>query len=53
MHGQTGFVAALPHLFMAIIVPIAGQLADRLRKHTMSTTNVRKLFNCGGQCQSS
>ncbi|KER29824.1 hypothetical protein T265_03619 [Opisthorchis viverrini] len=44
----TGFLSALPHLVMAIIVPLGGQLADRLRKNTLSTTTVRKLFNCGG-----
>ncbi|VDD81590.1 unnamed protein product [Mesocestoides corti] len=33
---------------MAIIVPISGQLADRLRKKTLTTTAVRKIFNCGG-----
>jgi len=36
---------------MTIIVPIGGQLADYLRTHNlMSTTNVRKLMNCGGEC---
>nr|QQY02504.1 vesicular glutamate transporter [Cryptocotyle lingua] len=45
---ETGFLSALPHLVMAIIVPLGGQLADRLRKKTLSTTTVRKLFNCGG-----
>ncbi|KAG7226355.1 hypothetical protein INR49_013766, partial [Caranx melampygus] len=44
-----GIVSALPHLVMTIIVPIGGQLADYLRSnHIMSTTNVRKLMNCGG-----
>jgi ACS family sodium-dependent inorganic phosphate cotransporter-like MFS transporter 6/7/8 len=34
---------------MTIIVPFGGMLADHLRKNgIMSTTNVRKLFNCGG-----
>lgn len=43
-------VSALPHLVMTIIVPIGGQLADYLRTHNlMSTTNVRKLMNCGGE----
>merc|ERR1719412_3220916 len=42
-------LAALPHLVMTIIVPFGGQLADsRRRKEILSTTNVRKLFNCGG-----
>lgn len=35
---------------MTIIVPIGGQLADYLRsKNLMSTTNVRKIMNCGGE----
>lgn len=35
---------------MTIIVPLGGQLADYLRSHNiMSTTNVRKLMNCGGE----
>lgn len=39
----------LPHLVMTIIVPIGGQIADFLRsRRIMSTTNVRKLMNCGG-----
>jgi ACS family sodium-dependent inorganic phosphate cotransporter-like MFS transporter 6/7/8 len=42
-------LAALPHLVMTAIVPIGGQMADYLRRNEiMSTTNVRKLFNCGG-----
>lgn len=46
---QTGFVGALPHLFMTSIVPSGGLLADHLRKKgILSTTLVRKLFNCGG-----
>lgn len=42
-------LSALPHLVMTIIVPIGGQIADYLRsKNLMSTTNVRKIMNCGG-----
>jgi len=42
-------IAALPHLIMTIIVPLGGQLADFLRQsEILSTTNVRKVFNCGG-----
>lgn len=45
-----GIVSALPHLVMTIIVPIGGQLADYLRSNQiMTTTNVRKLMNCGGK----
>ena len=47
---QVGLVSALPHLVMTIIVPIGGQIADFLRsRRIMSTTNVRKLMNCGGE----
>lgn len=46
---SAGFIGALPHICMTIIVPIGGILADHLRKNgILSTTNVRKLFNCGG-----
>ncbi|XP_056119665.1 vesicular glutamate transporter 1 isoform X1 [Rhinichthys klamathensis goyatoka] len=46
---KVGMVSALPHLVMTIVVPIGGQLADYLRTHNlMTTTNVRKLMNCGG-----
>ena len=42
-------LAALPHLIMTTIVPLGGQLADYLRRNEiMTTTTVRKLFNCGG-----
>ncbi|XP_048029783.1 vesicular glutamate transporter 1 [Megalobrama amblycephala] len=46
---KVGIISALPHLVMTIVVPIGGQLADYLRSHNiMTTTNVRKLMNCGG-----
>ncbi|XP_026873461.1 vesicular glutamate transporter 2.1 [Electrophorus electricus] len=46
---KVGMLSALPHLVMTIIVPIGGQIADFLRsKNLMSTTNVRKIMNCGG-----
>ncbi|XP_058231855.1 vesicular glutamate transporter 1 [Hemibagrus wyckioides] len=46
---KVGILSALPHLVMTIVVPIGGQMADYLRSnHIMSTTNVRKLMNCGG-----
>ncbi|XP_073985971.1 vesicular glutamate transporter [Rhodnius prolixus] len=46
---ETGFLGALPHLLMTIIVPCGGMLADYVRKNgILTTTNVRKLFNCGG-----
>ncbi|KAM9272158.1 vesicular glutamate transporter 1-like [Cariama cristata] len=46
---KVGLLSALPHLVMTIIVPIGGQIADFLRSRgLMSTTNVRKMMNCGG-----
>ncbi|XP_063927557.1 vesicular glutamate transporter 1 isoform X2 [Zophobas morio] len=46
---ENGFLGALPHFLMTIIVPSGGILADRLRKKgLLNTTQVRKLFNCGG-----
>ncbi|XP_076632550.1 vesicular glutamate transporter [Colletes latitarsis] len=46
---ETGVIGSLPHLLMTTIVPCGGLLADYLRKRgILSTTNVRKLFNCGG-----
>ncbi|KDR19506.1 Vesicular glutamate transporter 2 [Zootermopsis nevadensis] len=46
---ETGFIGALPHLLMTLIVPMGGLLADHVRKKgILTTTNVRKLFNCGG-----
>ena len=45
-----GLLSALPHLVMTIVVPIGGQIADHLRSRgLMSTTNVRKMMNCGGE----
>ena len=46
---QSGTISALPHLVMTFVVPFGGRLADHLRENNiMSTTNVRKVFNCGG-----
>ncbi|XP_064634745.1 vesicular glutamate transporter 1-like isoform X2 [Lineus longissimus] len=46
---KSGILSALPHLVMATIVPIGGQFADFLRyRRILTTTNVRKIFNCGG-----
>lgn len=40
---------SLPHLIMTLVVPFGGQLADYLRRNEiLGTTNVRKIFNCGG-----
>ena len=46
---QSGTLSALPHLVMTIVVPIGGNIADFLRRNCiLSTTAVRKIFNCGG-----
>ena len=46
---QSGVLAALPHLVMAIMVLVGGQIADYLRsRNIMTTTTVRKVMNCGG-----
>ncbi|XP_054632519.1 vesicular glutamate transporter 3 isoform X2 [Dunckerocampus dactyliophorus] len=46
---KVGILSAVPHMVMTIVVPIGGQLADFLRSNKiMTTTNVRKLMNCGG-----
>ncbi|XP_040200262.1 vesicular glutamate transporter 3 [Rana temporaria] len=46
---KVGLLSAVPHMVMTIIVPIGGQLADFFRsKQILSTTNVRKIMNCGG-----
>lgn len=42
-------MGALPHFLMTLVVPAGGIMADRLRKKgILTTTQVRKLFNCGG-----
>jgi ACS family sodium-dependent inorganic phosphate cotransporter-like MFS transporter 6/7/8 len=46
---QSGFLGALPHLMMTIIVPIGGHFADNFRRsQKFTTTQTRKIFNCGG-----
>ena len=46
---KIGTLAAVPHLVMTVIVPFGGRFADFLReRRILSTTNVRKIFNCGG-----
>ncbi|XP_022816205.1 vesicular glutamate transporter 1 isoform X1 [Spodoptera litura] len=45
---QTGWLSAVPYLAMAIVLQVAGHIADwMLRRGMMSRTNIRKLFNCG------
>ncbi|KAG7299633.1 hypothetical protein JYU34_016620 [Plutella xylostella] len=45
---QTGWLAAVPYLAMAIVLQVAGHLADWLLSNgKLSRTNIRKLFNCG------
>nr|XP_003706045.2 PREDICTED: vesicular glutamate transporter 2 isoform X1 [Megachile rotundata] len=46
---KTGYLSALPYLAMTIAVQFSGYLADLLRtKKILTTTQVRKIFNCGG-----
>nr|XP_027199409.1 vesicular glutamate transporter 1-like [Dermatophagoides pteronyssinus] len=46
---KSGLLGALPHLCMTFVVPFGGHLADYLRRSgKLTTTNVRKAFNCGG-----
>lgn len=44
---QAGLLSALPYMLMAVVVQIAGVMADYFRAHYFSTTVVRKLFTCG------
>ncbi|KAF6205216.1 hypothetical protein GE061_019383 [Apolygus lucorum] len=45
---KAGFLSAAPYLVMSIIMQFAGHLSDWLcNTRVMSTTNVRKVFNCG------
>lgn len=45
---QTGWLSAVPYLAMAIVLQVAGHLADSLlQRRILSRTNIRKLFNCG------
>lgn len=47
---ESGVLGALPHLCMTIVVPLGGQLADYFRRSNLLTTSqVRKVFNCGGE----
>ncbi|CAG9770536.1 unnamed protein product [Ceutorhynchus assimilis] len=45
--GKSGFLSALPYLVMSILMQISGQFADMLlSRKILSTTTVRKVFNC-------
>ncbi|XP_060517094.1 uncharacterized protein LOC132696344 [Cylas formicarius] len=47
--GKSGFLSALPYLVMAILIQFSGQWADWfLVKGILTTTQVRKIFNCTG-----
>lgn len=48
--GKSGFIGAAPYLAMAILLAISGYLADMCQtKGYLTTTQVRRYFNCGGQ----
>lgn len=45
---KTGFISAVPYLTMGILLGVSGYLADWLQvKGYMTTTQVRRYFNCG------
>lgn len=45
---SSGLLSAIPYLCMSISIPISGTLADVLQnKGILTTTQVRKYFNCG------
>ena len=47
---QAGTMAALPYVVMVVMVQVAGQLADFIRKRDiLSTTNTRRFFTAGGE----
>ncbi|XP_039749150.1 sialin isoform X1 [Pararge aegeria] len=44
----TGWLSAVPYLAMAVVLQVAGHMADwMLQMQLLSRTNIRKLFNCG------
>lgn len=46
---KAGFLSAAPYLAMGILLAISGYLADVCQvKGWLTTTQVRKYFNCGG-----
>lgn len=46
---KSGFMSALPYLAMAIMIQFSGHFADWFRKKgILTTTQVRRVFNCGG-----
>ncbi|XP_078664685.1 sialin-like [Branchiostoma floridae x Branchiostoma belcheri] len=46
---QAGFLSAVPYLCIWLVIISGGQLADFLRENKiLSTTAVRKVFNCSG-----
>lgn len=47
--GKSGFLSALPYLLMSVLIQFSGQWADWfLVKKYLTTTQVRKVFNCAG-----
>ncbi|KAK5646079.1 hypothetical protein RI129_004543 [Pyrocoelia pectoralis] len=46
--GATGIMAAIPYLAISITTQLAGHVADALQERKIfTTTQVRKIFNCG------
>lgn len=47
---KAGFLAGAPYLAMGVLLTIAGYLADLVQvKGYLTTTQVRRYFNCGGK----
>jgi hypothetical protein len=45
---QIGVAAAAPFAFMVTVILCSGLVADLLRKHGLSTANIRKVMTCSG-----
>ena len=51
-HFQTGFLAACPYLFKAILGPLGGMTADMLIRYKIcSIGTVRKVFYAAGKTE--
>lgn len=51
LYFKMGFLAATPFLVKGLCSPMSGLAADVLRKSTVSTKNVRKVFYAAGKPQ--
>lgn len=47
---KAGFLAAAPYLVMGVLLSVSGYFADWCQiKGYLTTTQVRRYFNCGGK----